>query len=290
MLTYIYIQGLKGFRHTRIPELRRVNLIVGGQNSGKTSLLEAVWLGCLQGVESGSTSAETVAQLIEQAKLRLSSAQRAKYWVRNNESINSFIRSKLMPNKPPVGEKWRVATFNVYPIEEKELVDLYVKAVRSSKKITWIDLLKKIEPRLKDLDQFPAHEEEESVVHANVGFKELIPISELGQGFNRLAYLYAGLLGKDAQIALIDEIENGIHYSALPILWQGIANIARELDIQIFATTHSKECIRAASDAFKDSPDDFQVIRLVRTDNNVEAQIIPAEYVEATLEMRGELR
>ena len=42
MLTSLHIQNFKGFKDTRIPELRKVNLILGGQNVGKTSLLEAV--------------------------------------------------------------------------------------------------------------------------------------------------------------------------------------------------------------------------------------------------------
>ena len=45
MLTSIHIQGFKNFKDTKIEPLRKVNLILGGQNVGKTSLLEAVWLG-----------------------------------------------------------------------------------------------------------------------------------------------------------------------------------------------------------------------------------------------------
>ena len=45
MLTSIHIQGFKGFKDTLIAPMRKVNLILGGQNVGKTSLLEAVYLG-----------------------------------------------------------------------------------------------------------------------------------------------------------------------------------------------------------------------------------------------------
>ena len=45
MLTRIHIQGFKGFKDMQIAPLRKVNLILGGQNVGKTSLLEAVYLG-----------------------------------------------------------------------------------------------------------------------------------------------------------------------------------------------------------------------------------------------------
>ncbi len=284
MLTSIHIQGFKGFRDTKIPELRRVNLILGGQNSGKTSLLEAVYVG-----HKHTTDSEQVANLLAKTGFRKSPPYRAKAWTKYS-GYKQDIKVAMQPERRRPDQTSDVSCFTVYPIEERELVKLYITAVKKTRKEDWLKMLRLIEPRLADLDQFPPGDESDSVVHAKIGLHELIPLSELGQGFNRLAYLYAGLLGQNANIALIDEIENGIHYTALPILWQGIANIARELDIQIFATTHSKECIRAACEALKDSPDDFQVIRLVRKDDNIEAQIIPYEYVEATLEMRGELR
>lgn len=46
--------------------------------------------------------------------------------------------------------------------------------------------------------------------------------------------------------ALIDEIENGIHYSEYQNVWQQIYELAIEHDIQVFATTHSLEMIHAA--------------------------------------------
>ena len=62
----------------------------------------------------------------------------------------------------------------------------------------------------------------------------------------------------------IDEIENGIHHSVQCKVWQAIGQVARELDIQVFATTHSLEMIRAAYEAFKedDMLDEFRYHRL----------------------------
>jgi predicted ATPase len=282
MLTSIHIQGFKGFRDTKIPELRRVNLILGGQNSGKTSLLEAVYLGHFTHVVS-----EDFPELLQQAGFRDSNILRAKTWTKTSK-YSSEVQIKLNPEPGPLAG---IGCFDVYPIDEKKLVDLYITAVKKSRKQEWVGMLCEIEPRLSDLDQFPPEGESNSVVHAKIGLHELIPLSELGQGFNRLAYLYAGLLGQNANIALIDEIENGIHYTALPILWQGIANIARELDIQIFATTHSYECIQAAAKVFEATPEEFQLIRLERTDdNNIKPVLVQDKNLETVLQERYEIR
>jgi len=54
-----------------------------------------------------------------------------------------------------------------------------------------------------------------------------------------------GVVGGKDGLTLIDEIENGIHYSAQPKLWRMIFETARELNTQVFATTHSYDCVQA---------------------------------------------
>ncbi len=46
-------------------------------------------------------------------------------------------------------------------------------------------------------------------------------------------------------IFLIDEIENGIHYTVLPELWRFLFRSARLNNVQVFATTHSWDCVEA---------------------------------------------
>ena len=80
---------------------------------------------------------------------------------------------------------------------------------------------------------------------------------------------------------LIDEIENGLHHSVLVKVWEAIADAAVRADAQIFATTHSYECIQAAHKAFAEKrPADLRLFRLDRVD----AEIRVAAYNETTLE------
>lgn len=66
-------------------------------------------------------------------------------------------------------------------------------------------------------------------------------------------------------IILIDEIENGLHYCVIADVWKVLADAARRLNVQIFATTHSGEMIHAAHEAFKESTHyDFRYHRLDR--------------------------
>ncbi len=48
-----------------------------------------------------------------------------------------------------------------------------------------------------------------------------------------------------AGVLLVDEIENGIHFSVLPNLWRFVFQAARLHNVQVFATTHSWDCVEA---------------------------------------------
>jgi AAA15 family ATPase/GTPase len=104
-------------------------------------------------------------------------------------------------------------------------------------------------------------------------------------------HLFSELLVSDAQLALVDEIENGIHYSALPTLFQGIKAVAQDRQVQTLMTTHSWDALRAAAEVFKDTPELFQVIRLERTpDDNVQAVIIDSDELRELIARGYEVR
>jgi len=60
------------------------------------------------------------------------------------------------------------------------------------------------------------------------------------------------MLVPKAKILLVDEIENALYYETLSTIWRGIGALAASEGIQFFATTHSRECIVAAHEAFND--------------------------------------
>ena len=77
----------------------------------------------------------------------------------------------------------------------------------------------------------------------SVSYKYLsnaVNIKSMGKGFyTYLTILSAVLSG--SKIIIIDEIENGIHFSLMKKLIDNIINISKENNIQFFISTHSKE-------------------------------------------------
>ncbi|RKZ86848.1 MAG: hypothetical protein DRR19_14375 [Candidatus Parabeggiatoa sp. nov. 1] len=69
--------------------------------------------------------------------------------------------------------------------------------------------------------------------------------AELGHGLKRYVSIISAILVCQENCLFLDEIENGIHGTTLDRLWQIILTLSEELNCQIFATTHSKECIES---------------------------------------------
>ena len=84
---------------------------------------------------------------------------------------------------------------------------------------------------------------------------------------------------------LIDEAENGIHYSLQRDFWRMVLRTAQENDVQVVATTHSWDCIRGFAQAAMQSEDaDGALVRLTRQYGNLGA----VEYSEKELAIASE--
>jgi AAA15 family ATPase/GTPase len=113
----------------------------------------------------------------------------------------------------------------------------------------------------------------------------------MGDGLGRLTSLLLTIANAPGGVVLVDEIENGLHHSILGKVWRAIGDAARRFDTQVFATTHSYDCIRAAHQAFEASESyDFRLHRLERIGDMIRAvtydQAVLAAALKAELEVR----
>lgn len=129
------------------------------------------------------------------------------------------------------------------------------------------------------------------MIHGGIGLRELMPLPVMGQGMVRLCAILLAIANAPGGTLLIDEIENGLHHAALPEVFQAIGAAARAYDVQLFATTHSWETIRAAHTAFSAGPIyDLQLCRLERTRETIIPAIYDQEALEAALKHDLEVR
>jgi predicted ATPase len=72
-----------------------------------------------------------------------------------------------------------------------------------------------------------------------------VPLNSLGDGMLRVLQLILKVFPAKDGFLLIDEFENGLHFSVQEKVWALLFELAEKLNIQIFATTHSWDCIES---------------------------------------------
>ena len=118
-----------------------------------------------------------------------------------------------------------------------------------------------------------------------------VSLRSLGDGMNRLFGVILALVNTKDGMCLVDEIENGLHHSVQPEVWKLIFTLASKLNVQVFATTHSYECISAFQEAAKESEEEGILIGLLQK----KGRFFVGEYsenelgiaVEGNIEVRG---
>lgn len=112
-----------------------------------------------------------------------------------------------------------------------------------------------------------------------------VALNSMGDGMLRILQLILAVFPAKGGLLLIDEFENGLHYSVQEKVWKLIFQLAKELDIQVFATTHSWDCIESFTKAALDSTDEGVLFKMSRSRlNSDNGKIIATVYDEEALQ------
>ncbi len=182
----------------------------------------------------------------------------------NFEAEIRLKQGQINLNLSPYNEKLRASFINPSTI----MMDLDRRldkiVVRKDLK-TIINALREIEPNLSDIRMGAR-----GMVYADIGIDKLVPINVMGDGIRRILAILAAISERKNGILLIDEVENGLHYRTLSILWRAILKMALDNKVQLFITTHSYECIEAFTQVYQEQKLDIgeNFISLFRIGNN----------------------
>ena len=163
--------------------------------------------------------------------------------------------------------------------------------VREGRKEDLRSAINLILPRIEGVEIL-TDETGESYLSISTSTDHQLPLQALGGGIFRLFRLYLNFFTARNGIVLIDEIENGIHYSVLRDLWDRVRTWMQEWRVQCVVTTHSSECIEAAMEAFADEPDELAIHKLYSEDKsgNVKATTFTGEALEGARNLNLEVR
>jgi len=181
---------------------------------------------------------------------------------------------------------WRRAR---HPVDVEQDAKWFTKSIRNGSDEKVAEVLQIIEPRLKRLELLV--DDGPTLIHGRIGLSQPLPLAEMGDGVVLVANLIMIMANYRDGVLLLDEIENGLHYSILEDVWRAIGEAARQFNVQVFATTHSYECIAAANEAFKESKaEELAFYRLVEIDGKIENTRYSTETFAGSIDTGWELR
>lgn len=115
-----------------------------------------------------------------------------------------------------------------------------------------------------------------------------VPIGSLGDGMWRMLGLALSISSAGGGVLLVDEIDTGLHYSTMEGMWRMIGAQAAALSVQVFATTHSRDCYESLAAVAKSEAGDFTIQRI--DPSRGEAVRFSSEAIVAAAEREIEVR
>ncbi|MFN9206361.1 MAG: AAA family ATPase [Pseudanabaena sp.] len=165
-----------------------------------------------------------------------------------------FIRQyQLQENEPflfqgDIDSRYTLLISTVTPTSHRSSVAqirLLSEASFSDFKADALKLLNQMDQNISDIEilvppDSVAFSADIYIQHKKLG---LVPVSSFGDGVRRLLHIALKLASVKGGVLLIDELEATIHTEALQSSFQWLAKWSKEMNVQIFATTHSLEAI-----------------------------------------------
>ncbi len=370
MIDSFRIQGFRHFDDVEIKRLSHVNLIVGKNSAGKSTLLEALRIYCSKasqetisdvlknrredvslfkthwmseyipentqylfkeyifpevGGEGFKFSEEKSGNLLHVRILAYTSEKKedrmikreltakeleqdsidvddirlvADFYTKNQDLKSSYIiRNIFGPSGSIFKEKSYSPLFvckfvSTQGLDEEIAERMWGKISLSDSKQDVINGLSLIEDRVTDL-AFVENERRASKRAPLVRLKETedtIPLNNLGEGVVRIFHIILALVNARDGVLLIDEFENGLHWSVQPKIWEVIFKLAKDLNVQVFATTHSRDCIEGFQKAWEQNEEDGAFLRVDKEDGQASVREYPLERLTSSLETNTEVR
>ena len=155
--------------------------------------------------------------------------------------------------------------------------ELWDRVVLSEREDAVLDALRVIQPDLERIVMVQG-KRSQRLAMAKLIQQKTMPLRSLGDGMNKLFELALGLVNAgEGRAFLVDEIDSGLHFTTLVDVWRLVFRTAEKLNVQVFATTHSWDCLEAFQKAASEHPDDALLIRLERSEADVTAEIFSEE-------------
>lgn len=366
MLEAAKIEGYRSFRQYELEGFARINLFVGQNNCGKTSLLEAIEFLVSRGqphVLQSSPDRRGEGRVVDVPGASMPSVRRRVthlFYGHDFDPLSSRIRLEGSPEHGPIIVRARPLTTDEtdefvrldvpadtlpsigleisgetpedYPIlpvdldgsllpnrwllrpgygtvtnglptvrfltpgslEPEGMHRLWDRVQREAREPEVIDLVRLVVNDLESIhflaSELSRHPQMGGVLTGLRGGRR-VPMGTHGDAMRRLLALSLSLIDSTNGVLMVDELDSGLHWTVMQRMWDSVIRAAVRSSVQVFATTHSLDCIRGLASLHRASPELASEVSVFKLDRRLAKAIrLDAAEVEAAVEEDIEIR
>ena len=207
------------------------------------------------------------------------------------DSIRRMASLSRISHKIGIDNKIELRFLTPFSLTSSDMTALFDNIVLSPLEDLIIESLKIIEPKIERIASIGSGKYSTA---NNLGVRggflikiknhdQPIPIGSLGDGFWRMLGLVLAMVNLENGILLVDEIDSGLHFTVMTDMWKVVWETAKKLNIQVFATTHSRDCWQSLAELITEEKITDNEITIQRIDKEKSQSVIfdPEEIVIA---------
>ncbi|MCC6537997.1 MAG: AAA family ATPase [Bryobacterales bacterium] len=351
MIESLSFNNFRGFRSLKLRGLKRFNFVVGANGSGKTALLEGLFLAMSGSPQQsltlrslrGQAGADTVIEresyealfrhLFHRMDARQTISLRYEDSQRGERSLTvsypsgdaNAIQVPLSGEKGPLRTganlpivfHWRSSTMDLesaVTVERDQIrmsvssdiqpaaflgplaglmshehVERFSALSKRRKTGALLAAIQEAFPQVEEISQ-ETEFGQSSLYFGVKGVPEKLPAGLLSAGISKYLALLLAATDMAQGALLVDEIENGFYFDRYDPMMRSLLRLCREHDVQIFATTHSREFLQALDPIVQEAAQDIALIRMDHEDSVSTAQVFSGRDLQHALQQRVDVR
>lgn len=321
----LHIRNFRGFKEIDVDDLSNINLFLGHNNSGKTSILESIFL--LIGMSNpelnikinnfrdfvhnetedfnlifhnfdiekdidissnlfdnskrgltisplfkksnGSNGLRTIEIDSESSSSSLSNSHQSIKGLRLNFFSKKFHKPKTASKseisiedgriKAEIAKDYKEEYFGAFINSKSSFTDVpsrVEKIIKNKKEKEFVEILKKIDSKIENISLGA-----NGTIYIDIGIDRLVPINFLGDGIRKTLTILSSLYDSKGGVLIIDEFDNGLHYTSIKILWDAIVEYSARYNVQVFVTSHNYDTLKQLEKVLVEQPDKKEDVR-----------------------------
>ena len=202
---------------------------------------------------------------------------------------NLMAWPSLFGHRSPISSKINSRFISSKSVGARDMRPMWDNMLRTNREDQIICTLRALQPDLSALF-FLSGPRPEILASLN-GDKQRVPLHSFGDGSRRFLVLSLLLADLEDGLLLIDEIDTGLHWTVMEDLWRLVICAARDGNVQVFATTHSYDCVKGLASLLEREPELAEEVSLQKLERRLpQAVAFDGEKVPGAIAHNIELR